>query len=320
MRYRRARSSPFAGILFLLVAIAVAACASGASAPTLSKVGSAVDGQAAPPAGASARPQTGGSAGGPGSNGAPLVDDAKIVRTGTLQLQVGKVDEVLVRARGAIRGLGGYISASEQKNDGERSVATVTYRIPSDRWDDALQALRGLAMKVLDEHTESVEVTGALIDLGARIDNLKSSEKALQAIAAQATKISDVLDVQARLTEVRGQIEQLSAQQNHLEDQAGLGTLTVTYGLVVAAVNEAAKNWDAADEVDRASASLVDLLQGLATAGIWFGIVWIPILIGLSLIALLASFVARRMGLLRRGMPQPPLPPGPPSPPLGAEG
>jgi hypothetical protein len=56
--------------------------------------------------------------------------------------------------------------------------------------------------------------------------------------------------------------------------------------------------------VDRATASLFDVLQGLATAGIWFGIVWLPILLVLGLVGLVVSVVVRRR-LPRRGFEAP---------------
>ncbi len=308
------RRGPVAVAAFVIVLL-VAACGGSAALPATGGAGFDKNPLPADPSAAPAASAASGE--GTGSNGA-AVDDAKIVRTGTLELQVATLDDALAKARDAIRSMGGYVSASQQRNDGDNSVASITYRIPTARWDDALAALRGLAKKVVDEQTNAVEVTGQLIDLGARIDNLRASEKALQAIAAQATKISDVLDVQAQLTNVRGQIEELTAQQAHLQDQTALGTLTVTYGLQVVAVTEAAKHWDPASEVDRASASLVDLLQALATAGIWFAIVWLPILVAFAVVALVARLVVRRLGIGRiTARPSPPAAP-PAQPPAAA--
>ena len=299
------------GLGALVVLFVVAACAG--SATRLSPVGAAIPpDQGQPGASAAPYPAAGGtdtSGGGNGnnSNGA-FKDDAKIVRTGALQLRVKDLEASLVAGRDAVRTGGGYIGASQQKNDGDNSVAQVTYRIPADRWESSLDALRKLGT-VLGEETNAIEVTGQLIDLQARIANLRASETALQGIAAKATKIADVLEVEQRLTEVRGQIEQLDGQRAHLEDQAGLGTLTVTYGLQINAVTEAARGWDAGDEVGRATASLVDVLQAVTSAGIWFAIVWLPILLMLGLITLIVVFVLRRVGVLAR--PDRLLPPAP---------
>jgi hypothetical protein len=297
-----------------LLALLVAAC-SGAAAPILSNVGNAVGGDTTAPqpatgeagggTGGEAGPSTDGSNGSGGSKsigGQPQtapVDEAKIVRTGTLDLQVADLDPALARAHDAVVAVGGYVGQSRETNDGDRSTATVTYRVPADRWDDARTALRGLASKVVGEQTNAVEVTGQLIDLAARIDNLRASEKALQGILEKATKVQDILDVEARLSDVRGQSEQLDAQRAHLADQAALGTLTVTFRLPVVATAEAQKQWSPADEIDKATASLVNLLQTAAAAGIWLVIVWLPALVFLGIVVAIALFVARRLGFSR---------------------
>ena len=60
------------------------------------------------------------------------VDDAKIIRTGTMSLEVSDVGAALRTARDAIVGLGGYVGASTTSNDGEQPSAQITYRIPAD--------------------------------------------------------------------------------------------------------------------------------------------------------------------------------------------
>jgi len=248
---------------------------------------------------------------------APLRDEAKVVKTGTLDLEVADLDRALRDARTAIVGLGGYVSGSNWSNTGDRTWATIVYRIPAARWDDALDALHRLATKVVTEQTNAVEVTGQVLDLDARIRNLRVTEAALQAIMARATKISDILEVQQQLTAVREQIEQLSTEKAHLEDQAALGTLTVTYTVPVPAVTETTKGWDPAAEVDRALASLVGVLQGLASVGIWLAIVGLPILLALGLLVGLVLAFARRLRRRREpgtGTLPPAVPPTPDTP------
>jgi uncharacterized coiled-coil protein SlyX len=239
--------------------------------------------------------------------------DAKIIRTGTMSIEVKDVGAALRTARDAIVGLGGYVGASTTSNDGEQPSAQITYRIPAAKWESALDLLRGLnglTTKVVTEHTEAVEVTSQVIDLQARIANLRASETAFQGIAATATKISDVLEVQGQLTQTRGEIETLTAQLKDLNDRAGYASLAVQFNVPVLAVEVAQKGWDPASVVDEASASMVSVLQGLATAGIWFAIVWLPILLIVGLVVVVAVAVARRLGYGRRtpgGMPPAPL-------------
>jgi len=147
-------------------------------------------------------------------------------------------------------------------------------------------------------HVETEAVTNQVIDLGARITNLRATEAALQAIMVKATKIPDVLDVQAKLTDVRGEIERLVAEKTHLEEQAAYGTLTVTFVLpATPVVQEVQAGWDPAADADAATATLIGFGQQLVSIGIWVGIVGIPIGIGFAILiafTVLAWRVARR--------------------------
>jgi Domain of unknown function (DUF4349) len=305
-------------LLLVMTALVAVACASGAAS---SPAPAAAGGAAAPAIGnpQGEQPAAAPSAGPGQANGgtdAAFNDGAKIIRTGQLQLEVADVTKALVAARTAITGLGGYIGASQQYQDGEDTVATITYRIPADKWETALDGLRKLG-KELTENTSSSDVTGQIVDLDARIRNLKASETALVGYISKATKVSDVLDIESRLSDVRGQIEQLTAQKANLDDQVSYATLAVTFGVNVPAVQAAAATWDPGGEADRAGATLVGFLQGLVTAGIWFGIVWLPILLLLAVVVGVVFVVGRRFGLFRRGPGAPPVPPMPSAPAEG---
>jgi hypothetical protein len=306
-------------LLFLIaIAMLIAACGSSTSA-SLAPVGEAVGngGGKALGDGAIGAPPANPAPVGVGGGQVAAVDDAKIIRTGTMSIEVSDVGSALRVARDAIVGLGGYLGASTTSNDGDQPSAEITYRIPAAKWEAALDILRGLnglTTKVVTEHTEAVEVTSQVIDLQARITNLRASETALQGIAEKATKISDVLEVQAQLTQTRGEIETLTAQLKDLNDRAGYATLTVQFNVPILAVEVAQKGWEPTAIVDEAAATMVSVLQGLATAGIWFVIVWLPILLIVGLVAVIAVAIARRLGYGRR------TPGGLPPAPIAGEG
>ena len=206
---------------------------------------------------------------------------------GQLDLQVADLEAAIRAAESAVTAVGGYVAGSQRSGDADQASASVMFRIPAARWTDTLDALRKLGTKILGEQTSSQEVTAQVVDLGARLANLRVTETALQAIMEKAIKIPDVLAVQEQLTGVRQQIEELTAQKLTLENQAALATLTVNFTPPPAvAVNQVREGWDPAREVDQAAAALVGLGQGLAGAGIWLLIVWLPILLVAGLLAL----------------------------------
>ncbi|MFV2064803.1 MAG: DUF4349 domain-containing protein [Chloroflexota bacterium] len=223
-------------------------------------------------------------------------DDALIVRTASLELEVEDVAEILIDARGEVATLGGYVAGSDEYDQGDRRWASVVYRVPVDRFTEALDALRGLSVRVVRESTQSQEVTATVVDLDARISNLRASEEALVQIMDRSGRIEDVLAVQLRLEDVRGQIERLEAQRNNLSDQAALSTLAVTWITPVAAVSVAQQGWDLGTEVDAALAQTVQALQGVASFGIWALVVVLPLL-ALPLLLVAAVYVTLRRRL-----------------------
>jgi hypothetical protein len=212
-----------------------------------------------------------------------------IIRTGQLEIVVSDLRAAVAAAGERVTAVGGYVSSSDESALGEQAGASVVYRIPADRWDDALAAVRGLASQTRHAQVQTEAVTSQVVDLGARITNLRASEAALQAIMLKATKISEVLDVRAKLTDVRGQIEQLVAEKAELEGRAAFGTLTVVFSLpITPAVEEVRRAWDPATDVDRATGALIGAGQAAASLAIWFGIVGVPVLFILTVLAAIA--------------------------------
>jgi hypothetical protein len=246
------------------------------------------------------------------ANGGQVADAAAgpptllIVRTGTLELEVASLAPSIAAAATVVTGAGGYISGSDENASGDNASAAVSYRIPAAAWDATLDGIRGVASTVRHQQVTSEEVSGQVVDLGARILNLRTTEGALQAIMARATKISDVLDVQKQLTDTRGEIERLVADKTHLEGRAAYGSLKVTFNLPVpAAVVKAQKGWDPATDVDRATGKLIAIGQRATSAGIFLAIVGLPVLIG-GAVLLLVAWQLYRLGrwLLARRAPE----------------
>ena len=287
---------PLAG----LVALIALGCSGGAAGPmAYEEQGNQRAPVAAQPA--SGDRQDGETAGGPeGPSGSDpdeqqQVDDgALIIHTGTLDLEVTDLRPAVDHATALIRGLGGNVAESHELNSDGRHTATVSYRIPAARWDEAVAALRGIGQRVVAEDIEAQDVTSQVVDLDARIANLRTTEAALQAIMVDATTITDVLKVQSELTSVRSNIESMTAQRDHLADQAALGTLEVRFGGPVMAATAATQGWDLGHEVDAALAALVKLGQGVASLGVWLLIVFLPVAIPVVAILYFALWLRRR--------------------------
>lgn len=233
--------------------------------------------------------------------------EQRIVKTGEITLEVEGVGEALGRVRALAVELGGYVGGSQAGTLDDR--ASLTIRIPAASFDEAIARLHEMDADVVAEATREQDVTGQVVDLEARIDNLRASETSYRELVARAERVEDILAVQSRLDEVRGQIEQLTAQLDAIEGQAALSTLTITLIPKAAPIVEQSETWDPGAQLDRALASLMGIGQGLLDGAIWFAVVWLPILLILAFGTLLALRgvleVRRRLPVARHEPPRP---------------
>lgn len=237
-----------------------------------------------------------------GQSGLPAaVDSSHIVKTGQISLEVADIDGAVGQAQTTITGLGGSVDSSNSSGSGDDAQASITFRVPAGKWDEALANVRKIGSKVLSMQTSSTDVTSQVIDLDARIGNLQKTEAALQAIMNRATAVADVLAVEGQLSQTQGQIEQLTAARDHLKNQAAMSTLTVTFQLPTRTVTtQAAQNWTLGAQIDEAGAALVRVGQGLVTIAVWICVVVLPLAFAGLVLLGFVTLIRRIFGRGRR--------------------
>ncbi len=224
-------------------------------------------------------------------------ESSQIVKTGQIDLEVATLDTAVGQAKAAIGGLGGSVDSSNQAGTGDGATASITFKVPVARWDEALADLHKIGSKVLSEQTNTTDVTSQVIDLDARLDNLSKTEAALQSIMSRATVIADVLAVESQLSDTQSQIEQLTAQRDNLKNQAAMSTLTATFQLPGQTVTTlATQDWSLGSQIDQAGAALVRIGQGLATIAVWTVVVLVPLGLAFLILFVIALLLRRIAG------------------------
>lgn len=158
------------------------------------------------------------------------VQERAIIRTGTVKLEVENATRTRNQVRTRARELGGYTSGSEltrhRQNNATWRDGYVVVRVPSENFS-AMLAGASARGTVLSENTETEDVTDQLVDLNARLENLRAERDQLRRIYNRSDSTEDVLAVQERLSDVQGEIERLEAQKRSLEDRVAFSTLRV---------------------------------------------------------------------------------------------
>jgi len=158
-------------------------------------------------------------------------DSAKVVRTGSLDLEVrkGAFQSTVERITAQTVGLGGHVAEATTSESGESPSGSITVRVPGESFDQLLSDLRELG-DVQAVTSKGTDVTAQFTDLEARLTALTATRDRLQTVLAEADNVTDILAVQDRITTVQVEIEQVQGHQKLLEDQTSFGTLAITLG------------------------------------------------------------------------------------------
>lgn len=157
----------------------------------------------------------------------PIIGDRKIIRTGELNFEVGDLEAARGRILEQVKATGGYVDSDDRNNYGSSFTVRLRVRIPANRFDAFLSTLSGLGT-LQNQDISAYDVTEEWVDVEARLGAKKAVEQRYLEIVTQAKKVSEVLEVERELGNVRTEIESMEARMRSLRDQVAMSTLTIT--------------------------------------------------------------------------------------------
>ena len=243
-------------------------------------------------------PQAARAAPAPGSAATPplAAQGRKLIRTVELELAVKDTGESSRRVQEIVTAHGGFVEAMNAQRVESLMHYEMTLRFPAERLDEAIAAIKGLAVRIDREQLATEDATSRYVDLQSRLRTLETTEAELRELLAESRergrKVEDVMAVYRELTEIRGQIEQIQGQLQSIDRLSALSTLHLRLRPdAVAAPIVRTDEWRPWETVRGSARTLVKILQLLVNALIIAGIVVLPILLPLWL---LLRFLRRR--------------------------
>ncbi|MFB6234200.1 MAG: DUF4349 domain-containing protein [Halopenitus sp.] len=157
--------------------------------------------------------------------------DRAVIRTGEVDVVVDDYGTANDRVREIASSYDGFVTDSNRRT-AERyneswTRGHVTFRVPTEHFDEAFQDAQEVGT-VRQASQNSKDVTDQLVDIEARLKNLRAERDRLRTLYEEANQTEDVLAVQRELSRVQEEIERLEARQRQLEDQVAYATITVT--------------------------------------------------------------------------------------------
>lgn len=160
-----------------------------------------------------------------------LAQQPMIARSASLNIVVKQFDDARSSLNAILARHHGYAAElSVNSAEGAPRSLHAALRVPAPELAAALADLNSLG-RLESESQSGEEVTSQHADLVARLKNSRETEQRLQAILRErAGKISDVLAVEQEIARVRGEIEQMEAEQKSLEHRVDFAAVQLNLG------------------------------------------------------------------------------------------
>jgi predicted phage tail protein len=153
-----------------------------------------------------------------------------LIRTGHVRLEITDYDNSRKNLTRAVREQRGYVSdSSEQSHQVSNTTWTsgrIVFRVPVENFSVFFQRVKKEG-EVQQSNTNTTDVTDRVVDLEARLKNLRAQRDRLRKLYNQANDTKSVLAVGEKLSDVQGEIERLEAQRRALAKKISYAMVTV---------------------------------------------------------------------------------------------
>jgi hypothetical protein len=153
------------------------------------------------------------------------------------------------------------------------------------------------AIEIVSRSTEAEDLSQAMLDVERRLSQRTQYRDRLLELAKRSdAKVEDLIKVENELATAQSEIEALSAQQQHLNDQVATEKLTIAFASrqsLVARENPIVEVWH--ESAGLFSRNVADALRAMIMTLPWL----VPIVLLIQVIRLLWRFLRRRGGTKR---------------------
>lgn len=133
------------------------------------------------------------------------------------------ITEIIKKQQGDIL----KFEAQKSPDNSQRQTAYIQFRVPQQHLETTLNALAKLGT-VENQMITAEDVSDQLVDVQARLRNLRKSEEMVLKIMERSGSVGDVLKAANELSTIRESIERIDAQLRNLQNQVAYSTIDLT--------------------------------------------------------------------------------------------
>ncbi|WP_177204556.1 DUF4349 domain-containing protein [Hymenobacter arizonensis] len=150
----------------------------------------------------------------------------RLIYHADLRVKVDNLPQASRRLDSLVQRNGGYLSAAREIREDDEWRQAMTIRVLPSRFRAIMSALGSLGT-VEEKRITTDDVTAQHADISARLATKRVVEQRYIALLARAKKISEVLEVEGKIGEVREEIESTESRLKTLNDEVAYSTISL---------------------------------------------------------------------------------------------
>lgn len=155
--------------------------------------------------------------------------DRQLIKEGIVEFETADLTFTRKKILEATQKYGGYISSDKSNKDANSYSTKIEIRVPKANFDQLLEeATEGIENFDIKEITIR-DVTEEYIDIQARIKTKKEIEQRYLSLLEEAKGVSDILEIEKQIGQLRTEIESAEGRLNYLINKVQFSTLKINF-------------------------------------------------------------------------------------------
>lgn len=156
-----------------------------------------------------------------------ISDDVKIIKTANLRFATTNIDDSFVLIQKSAKQYKAIIQSDNIGKDYSSIYRNITLRIPNQYFDTFINEMSKGVNFFDRKEISSQDVSEEFVDIEARLKAKQTLEKRYLELLNKANKVSEILEIERELANIREEIEAKQGRLKYLQSRVSMSTITI---------------------------------------------------------------------------------------------
>ena len=152
-----------------------------------------------------------------------------LIKNAQIDFETKQMDQSGIFIMSLIRKYNAYVSADVEHNYSQRKERNLELRIPAQNFENFMKEMTDSIKDIDAFNLDTQDVTEEYLDVNTRIKNKEALEQTYIKLLNKAKTIKEILEIQAKISDIRTDIERMQGRIKYLSNRVSYATLKISF-------------------------------------------------------------------------------------------